>query len=222
MIGHEIGPGRTVQSEREQIPMRHGSIERFHPLSGQHRAHGFNRDGDGYGHAMPDRPKRGVDPQETRFQVERVLGRFHQQQVHATPQQALCLFRIGVPQLAEGHTTGDRDRFSRRSHGAGNEAGPMGRAVALGTGSGELGCGLVDDARLLVQAIFGQDDTRPAKGIRFNNIRTGLQEVVVNLCDGLRAGQHQVFITPFVRQTAEIFRAQVLGLDGRPHGTIKE
>ena len=94
--------------------------------------------------------------------------------------------------------------------------------MTLSTSQGELGRGLVDGACLLVQTILGQDNTRRAKGIRFNNIRTGSQEVIVNLRDCLRAGQHQVFITAFVRQAAEIFRAQVLGLDGRPHGTIKE
>ena len=222
MVGHEIGPSRTVQSEREQVPMRYRGRERFHSLSGQRRAHRLNGDGDGHRHALPDRPKCVVDPQETRFQVERILGRFHQQQVYATSQQALCLFRIGVPQLAEGHTAGDRNRFGRWPHGAGHKAGSMRGAVTLSTGLGELGRGLVDGACLLVQTILGQDDAHSAKGIRFNNIRTGLQEGVVNLRDRLRAGQHQVFITAFVRQTAKIFRTQILSLDGRPHGAIKE
>ena len=222
MIGHEIGSGRTVQPEREQVPMRHRGIERFHSLSGQHCAHRLNRDGDSHRYAVPDRPKRVVDPQEAGFQVERILGRFHQQQIHATSQQALCLFRIGVPQLAEGHTASDRNRFGRWPHGAGHKAGSVWGAIALSTGPGELGRGLVDGACLLVQTILGQDDTRSAKGIRFNNIRTGLQEAVVDLRDRLGAGQHQVFITAFVRQATEIFRTQILGLDGRPHGPIKE
>ena len=222
MIGHEIGSGRTVQAEREQVPMCHGGRERFHPLPGQHRAHRFNRDGDSHGYALPDRPKRVVDSQEAGFQVERILGRFHQQQVYAPPQQSLCLFRIGVPQLAEGHTAGDRNRFGRWPHGAGHKAGSVWGAIALSTGPGELGRGLVDGACLLVQTILGQDNTCSAKGIRFNNIRTGLQEAVVNLRDRLRAGQHQVFITALVRQATEIFRTQILSLDGRPHGAIKE
>ena len=39
VVGHEIGTGGAVQSDGEQVGVRHRSVERVDGLAGEHRAH---------------------------------------------------------------------------------------------------------------------------------------------------------------------------------------
>ena len=222
MVGHEIGAGRAVEPHRQQVAVCNRDVQRLHSLAGQHRPHRFDRHGYGDGHAHADRVGRVVDAEQRSFEVERVLRGLQQEQVHAAAQQPLDLFGVRLPQSGEGHAAGDRQRFGRRSHRAGHEARLVRRGVRPYGGARQFRGRLVDVARPVVQAELGQNHVRGTEGVRLDDVGAGVQKAVVNLRDDLRAGQDQMFVATVVLGAAEVFGAQISGLDGRPHRTVEQ
>ena len=80
---------------------------------------------------------------------------------------------------------------------------------------------LVQEMRIRRQSIFRQHDRRSAKRVRFDDVRSRLKILPVNIQHHVRPRSHQVLIAPFERSSAKVRRRQVALLQHRPHRAIQ-
>ena len=69
--------------------------------------------------------------------------------------------------------------------------------------------------------IFREHNRRPAKAVRFDDVRARLKVFPVNIQNDIRARSNQVFIASFERSSAKIRRIQVSLLQHGPHRAVK-
>src|SRR5581483_7949703 len=98
-----------------------------------------------------------LEPQERRFDVERVLLRLEQEKVGAALDESPRRLGVGDAHLVETDAAGDRDRLRARPERSGDKSRFLARRGALGGLSRDAGGGAVDLERLVLQAVFGQD-----------------------------------------------------------------
>src|SRR5271169_5860938 len=75
--------------------------------------------------------------------------------------------------------------------------------------------------RVPCQSILRQNNRRPAKTVRLNNVRPRLEILPMNIQHYIRPRSYKVFITTFERRPAEILRCQMPLLQHCPHGSIE-
>ena len=138
-----------------------------------------------------------LDREDCRLGIERVEDRFDEQQVDASVQKAAGLLGIGARQFGEGDVAcarivdvgGDRCRPGRRSHGASHKA-PRARVGKPGAGAARNARGLdVHFIGQIGQTIVGLGDAGGPKGVGFDQVRAGLQILLVDLLNHLGAGE---------------------------------
>ena len=84
-------------------------------------------------------PDRALDAGQPRLDVDGVLDRFDQQDIHAALDQAERLFLVCIGDLIEGDASGDRDGLGARAHRADDEARFVRGAESVGLVAGQLG-----------------------------------------------------------------------------------
>ena len=82
MVGHKLRPGGTVQADADQpetvLQMGEACVERFYPLSGEHRSGRLDRAGDHQRYTLAALLECQPDSFCGGFQIQRILGRFEQ------------------------------------------------------------------------------------------------------------------------------------------------
>ena len=177
------------------------------------------------------------DGEEGGLGVEGVENGFDQQDVYATFYERTGLFSISGHEVVEGdgavagvvHVGGDRSGAVGRADGASHEegAGWVGGQNAVHGPAGHPGCCKVQFANQRFKSVVGLGNGRRTEGVGFNDIRSGLQELHVDLFDDLRPGDDQQVIVALEvgrmvskPRSAEIGFLQLVFLDHRPHGAV--
>src|SRR6267378_553054 len=84
VVGHELGPGRTVEPDREEPEVLERDVERLDALTREHGAHGLDGRRDHQRYVEPARGALGAPYTERGgLEVQGVLRRLQQQRVHA-------------------------------------------------------------------------------------------------------------------------------------------
>ena len=132
VIRHELGTGRTVEAEVEEVGVVETDRQRFHVLTSEHGARGLDGARHGNEHLGVELRRGGVDSEQAGLHVPRVLAGLEEEVVGSAFDQAECLLAERVDQLRERDSTGDGDGLGRRPHRARDESHP---AVAVERGA---------------------------------------------------------------------------------------
>ena len=189
--------------------------ERLDALAGEHRAGQLDRGGDDDRQADAGLVEDPADAGEGGLDGARVVLRLQHEQVGAAGDEAARPSVVDVRHLVERDAAGDRERFRRRAHVSGDEAGARRRAVRVRDLAGEAGGRLVDLVRAAREAELGEDDRAAAERVRGDDVGAGLEVAAMGVGDDVGARDVELLGAAFVLGAAEIGRAEVAAVDVR-------
>ena len=150
--------------------------------------------------------------------------------------QGARLFEIRSDQFIEGdiararivNVGRDRRGLRRRAKRAGDKARRIRRRIFIAGGARDFRRRHVHLVGEIFHVVIGLRDALRAKGVRFNDVRTGGQILLVNFLDHLRLRQHQQLVVALDvvdvcgKTLATIFGfAQLVALDHGTHRTVE-
>ena len=94
--------------------------------------------------------------------------------------------------------------------------GRFGGAGGVGSCARDRAGEAIDFARVFGEPILGQHDRGAAEGVGLDDIGAGVEETVVQFADFVGARADQVLVASFELRAAEVGRAEMHVLDGRP------
>ena len=215
VVGHELGPGRAVEADRQEVEVLERRVERLDALARQHRAHRLDRPADHQRQRDARALHRRAHADRRRLEVQRVLGCLEQQRVHAPGDERGGLKLVRLPDLIEGDVARDADRARRRSHRADDEAGAGGLAGQPRSGERDL-------VGAPGQAVLAEHVRRAPEGVRRDHVRAGVEVGGVDASDDVGAREVQVLVTAFVLGAAEVLGAESRRLDHGAHRTVED
>ena len=202
-VGQQLlGPVGAIQSDRQQVRMRHRDGEGLDGLPREGAAAGVGeRSGDHHGDRAAQPLAERVDGPEGRLGVERVENGLHQQDVRPAVHQSPHLIRICFDQLCEGHLAGrgilyvgrHRGRAVRGTHRSRHETRLLrvaGREL-VGRAACDSGCGLRNLVSALFEPVVGQRHGVGVERVGFDDVGSRPQVFFVNLEHHVRAGQRE-------------------------------
>ena len=156
---------------------------------------------------------------------------FDEQGVYTSVNEGLNLFGVGLTQyilikcLATG---GNKGCSACGADATCYVAGLIRRAKLVGTLTGNLDCGKVDVATVVLHAEVTHRDALGVKGVRLDDVSTCLQVFAMDVANDERSSQrqHVVATLQFLRMVSEtsspeVFFAQLIALNHRTHRTIE-
>jgi hypothetical protein len=196
------------------------SVKRLDILPRQQRAHRFDRARDCERDLDAGFCDRALDSDQARLAVERVLHGLQQKQIDTALNEALGLLLVGVRELVESDAAGDRDSFGSRSHRARHEARPLGGTGGVGGHARNRSGEAIYLSRVFGETVLRQHDRGAAESVGLNDVGASVEETVVQFADLIRARADQVLVASFELRAAEVVRAKMHVLDGRPRRAI--
>ena len=158
-IGHQLGSGRAIETDRDEIHVGDRDVEGVDRLAGQHRAprarwwprtiSGIRWSRSRSSFCMASRPG---------LEVPRIESGFEEQEIDATFHERFRLTVIAVAQFSEGDVAAKRQRLRRRSDGAGDESRFRGRRELVGRLPRQPGRGTIQIVRLPLETELCQHD----------------------------------------------------------------
>src|SRR5512142_1162167 len=88
--------------------------------------------------------------------------------------------------------------------------------------AGNFGGFVVQGIDRFLEPVFREDNACPAECVRFDDVGAGLQIVRVDLPDGCRACEDEIFVAAVVLLSAKIVRREVLALKMRACRAVKD
>ena len=239
----DVGPQlrraqRAVQPEGQRADVRERIPERLGGLAGQGAPRGVgNRAGNHHRQADARIVKKPLDGEQRRLGIQRVEDGFHQQNIHATLDQALRRLGIGGDQFVEVDVAKAGVVDIRRQAGgavggtenASDEARPVGCAVVIGHCTGQPRRRPVQFRDQGFHAVVVHGNRSGIEGIGLDEVRAGLQIGGVNLADDRRLGQRQQIVVALeiAGPVAEAFAPvvgflQAVALDHGAHRAVQD
>ena len=221
VVGHELRPCCAVETDREEVGMRDRRAKRLGGLPGQHGAQRFNRPRDHGRDAASAFPPQPLDGDERRLDVARVVAGLEQQHIHAALQQGPRLLVEVLHQLRKGHPAGHRDRFGRRAHRAGDEAGFVRRGDLVGRLPREPRRNHVQLVGLVLQPVLGEHEPRATEGVGRDHVGARREVGAVDAHHEIGSGAHELLVAPLERGAAEVVGGELVLLEHGAHGPIE-
>ncbi len=215
VIGHRLGPGRTVEAQAQKTGVLQGDGEGRGGLTRQHRTRGLDRArGD-------DRPGRAGFPADVRDGDQGGLGRpgvlagLDEEEVDAPFEQTPRLDGEALEQFVEGHAPCDRDRPGRRPDRTGDEPGSGGRRGGPGGFDGQFGGPAVEFVSAVGQVVLRQHDRRSAEGVGLDDVGARFEVGAMDAEDDVGPGLDQDLVAALPAGPAEVLGTETGGLEHR-------
>ena len=219
-VAHVLGAGRAVEPDHVDPQCLERRERRADVGSEQHRA-ALGQEG----HAGLDRhrPARELErlasAEDRRLELEHVLRGLDDDQVDATVHEPVRLLGEHLEQLAEGDLTEGRVLARGEESGRTDRAGY--EPLLTGRLAGDLGCLDVDLAGVVLEAPFGELQSRGLEGVGLEHLGAGVEHRGVDAFDHVGSVQDERLVAA-AGEPVVVLEAQIELLERRPHAAVED
>jgi hypothetical protein len=175
MVGHQIGPGGTVEADCQKLCVLDRGQKSIGRLAAEHRARGLDRPRHHHRPAHTGLSECFLDRDQSGLRVAGVLAGLDDEKIDPALEQPASLLTKGPHELREGDAASDRDRLGGRSHRPGHESRLRRRRGFPRRLDRELGSQPVERPRLGLEPVLGEHQRRAAEGVGLDNVGAGCE-----------------------------------------------
>ena len=193
VVRHVFRTRGAIEADAQRLGVLQRHNQGFGGLPGQHRAHGLDGARDDHWNSQAVLAQSLSNADERGLDIAGVLTSFEDQQIRVFG-QGEGLIAVGGHQFGERHSARDGDRLGRGPHGTGYEARPATSGVCIGRFPRQAAGLGIDASNLSFEAVLCEHDVDRAERVRFDNVRTGLAVVGMDLAHNIGPGEHDVLV----------------------------